>query len=133
MKKLLAIALVLWVSAALSAESAPLVIPVSATVVFSDGTPFEGRVILYDTTAGTTGKSWTLAGGAVSDTVSLDPSHAYRVDLIGGSGNVRESVTIFAAFLPTLASASFKTVLSRNFEGDGKTYIVQELQADLKF
>jgi hypothetical protein len=116
-----------------SAQTPTYTLPVSATVLFSDGIPFQGQAILYDTTSNITVKTWTLSStGTVSDTLSLDPTHGYRIDLIGGSGKVRESEMLFPAFFPSLTSASFTITLTHNFQPDGQTYIGDELDARFK-
>lgn len=126
--------LFLFFVAQVSPPPAPWTASVTVQALYTDGTPFDGRVILVDVTAGVAVKSWQLfSTGGIFDTVSLDTSKLYRVDLVDASGIVRESVTLVPKLLPAVTYANFRLTLTHDLQADGKTYNVKRLQADLQF
>lgn len=127
-------ALFLCIASLTASAPLPYVAVVSATVLFEDGVPFQGTVVLTDIATSTIVKTWTLdAKGTASDSVTLQPTRVYRLDLIGLSGKVRESAVISPFFLPPVTSATFALRLSHFYQADRQSNIVTELQADLRF
>jgi hypothetical protein len=109
---------------------------VSVKVLFSDGTPFQGKVQLNDITSGTSipVQHWMLdSSGSATAAISLGTAHVYQVQLIGLSGLVRESATLYPVMFPSAKSAAFTFRLSRTFMADGKTYVISGLAAGFDF
>jgi hypothetical protein len=117
-----------------SSAQAQYVANVTAKILFADGTTFQGTAKLWDLTDSVPVKTWTIdATGTVQDTIAMNPALMYRIDLIDLGGVIRESQIILPGFLPVVKSASFTLRLTRILNPDGKTYLIREVRADLKF
>jgi len=120
--------------AMVSSAQAQYVANVTAKILFADGTTFQGTAKLWDLTDSVPVKTWTIdATGTVQDTIAMNPALMYRIDLIDLGGVIRESQIILPGFLPVVKSASFTLRLTRILNPDGKTYLIREVRADLKF
>jgi hypothetical protein len=120
--------------AMVSSAQAQYVANVTAKILYIDGTKFEGTAILWDLTNEVAVKTWTIdPTGTVQDTITLNPSLMYRIDLLDLGGTIRESSIVLPGFLPVVKSATFTFRLTRILNPDGKTYLIREVKADLKF